>query len=778
MTRFAASTISVTAQNEQDLGPRSSWPYSVTIFLSAFLLFQVQLILGKYFLPWFGGSPAMWTTCMFFFQTLLVVGYLYGHVLAEVVVFRWQGRTHAMVLAGAFVFSLLLAVKWHSPILPGTDWKPVGPGNPVAHLVLLLAVSGGIPYFALSATGPLLQSWFAHAHPKLSPYRLYSLSNLGSFLALLSYPFAVEPWFTLNMQARLWFGGFFLFVLFCGYCALRVGQPSFTPVTKSVASMEQGSAAARPGFGNCVWWLILAACGSLMFLATTNQICQNIAVVPLLWILPLALYLLSLVICFDKPNYYSRALFHPGFVLGLALAMFLLTGGALTNLPAQILCYAVVLFLGCMVCHGELVRSKPTPQHLTLFYLMVSLGGALAGVFVVLIAPRVFTTFSEYQLGLGLTTLLLLFAVIRDKSSWVYANRFGVVLIALGAAVLPGAMTLIVHGKIGFDYLFLLMVLGAALYFVSRKSVLGFSKTKRQAAALFTGFTVLLLSAVLVLSAKLQNEGAVFAVRNFYGVLTVTELNASQPEWDAYRLSHGRISHGFQFRSPAKSRVATSYFGEDSGVGQALTALRQTSSQIYYPRKLRLGVIGLGIGTLAAYAKAGDYIRFYEINPDVIRVAEPQTYFTYLRDCPAGLAIVPGDARLSMERELKERDPQMFDILVVDAFSGDAPPVHLLTLQAFAIYLDELAHDGIIAINVTNTYLDLSPVVFSVADTMHLYGVFLHTNGDGRTTLYSDWILVSRVPLPFRDSPGYRAKDGRKAVLWTDDYSNLFRVLR
>jgi hypothetical protein len=760
------------------------WPFLVSIFLSAFLLFQVQLVLGKYFLPWFGGTPAMWTTCLFFFQSLLVVGYLYAHFLADRIPFHLQGTSHAMVLACALGLTLSLALKWHSPVLPDPSWKPVGSEDPIWRLIVLLSVSAGIPYLSLSATGPLLQSWFAKAHPGISPYRLYGLSNLGSFLALLSYPLAVEPWFTLKVQALLWCAGFCAFVICCGYCALRLGKvtpQSFAtiPISPQQESPPLSPTTQSPTIGRSIFWLSLAACGSLLFLATTNQICQNIAVVPLLWILPLSIYLLSMVICFDKPNYYSRAIFHPALVVGLALAVFLLNEGVLTKLALQIVCYSLILFVGCMVCHGELVRSRPPAQHLTLFYLMVATGGAVAGIFVVIAAPRFFNTFLEYQLGLWLTTLLMLVAVIRDWHSWIYVNRFGVLLIGLIAAMLPAGIAVLKHGRIGVDYLFLLLVLVSAVYIVGRRSVVGFAKPKMQAAVLFAGFALALLGAIFLLSSKIQAGGSLFEVRNFYGVLAVKELNARDPEWAANGLSHGIISHGFQFRAASKRRVPTSYYGMDSGVEQAISSLRKTDFGRGYPPQLRFGLIGLGIGTLAAYAQPGDYIRFYEINPDVIQIAKNPDFFTFLRDCPAKLEIVAGDARLSMERELAQGVPSKFDLLVVDAFSGDAPPVHLLTEQAFQVYLSEIAQNGIVAIHITNTYINLRPVVAGIAEAMNLKCRFIQTNGDSRVSIYSDWALLSRRDLPYPEMSKRMPREDRlSAIVWTDDYSNLFRVLR
>jgi hypothetical protein len=740
----------------------------------------MQLILAKYFLPWFGGTPALWTTCMFFFQVLLVVGYLYSHVVSRRASLSLQGRLHSVVLAGALSSLLFLAMRWHSPLLPDSGWKPTGPDHPIARLVLLLSLSAGVPYFLLSTTGPLLQSWFVRAYPGVSPYRLYSLSNLGSFLALLSYPFAVEPWLTLTMQARIWCGLFFVFVLLCGFCAQQIRKTP-TPETskRDLPVPPRGRSDSAPGFRICALWFALAACGSLLFLATTNQICQNIAVVPLLWVLPLSIYLLTLVISFDKSKYYSRALFHPALVFGLVLAIFLLNQGVFHKLAFQIAGYAFVLFIGCMVCHGELVLLKPSPRYLTLFYLMVAVGGAAAGVLVVLVAPRVFNSFWEYQLGLWLTALLLLIAVIRERGSWVYANRFGVLLIPFCAAVLPGAVTLSMKGRIGAQYVGLVVLLLLGISVVALKGDPGYSKAKAQAAVLFTGFTMLLLGAIFVVSAKVQAQGAVLSVRNFYGVLVVKQINRDQPEWQGYGLSHGLISHGFQFRTSPKNQLATSYFGSESGVGRAVAALRQAGSNQLVSGKIRFGVLGLGVGTLAAYAKPGDSIRFYEINPGVIRIAENQNYFTYLSNCPVRAEIVPGDARLSMERELLQGHPQKFDLLVVDAFSGDAPPVHLLTRQAFRIYLGEIATGGIIAVNVTNTYVDLRPVVAGIAQEFGLSAGLVHSDGDGQVSLYSDWILLSKGSLRLSGSVALvDATRGRRAMLWTDDYSNLIQVLR
>src|SRR5260370_10857907 len=383
-------------------------PYYSAIFLSAFLLFEVQLLLGKYFLPWFGGTPAVWTTCMFFFQTLLVAGYLYAHLVAVRLTPKSQAKLHLTVLLIALVSVVLSAIAWHCPLMPGSNWRPEGPAHPVWNIVFLLAISAGVPYLLLSTTGPLLQSWFANAYPEFPPYRLYALSNLGSFAALLTYPFLVEPWLKLRMQAWLWSVGFAVYVLCCGYCARRFSSSQVTAsVTNALRNdRSQQNMPSSPPIGKRLLWFSLAGCGALLFLATTNQICQNIAVVPLLWILPLSLYLLSLVICFDKGKWYSRAIFHPALALVLVLAIFLLNGGALSRIVVQITCYSLILFVGCMVCHGELARSKPAPDYLTSFYLMIAVGGAVGGLFVALIGPHLFSFVWEYHLSLGLSALL------------------------------------------------------------------------------------------------------------------------------------------------------------------------------------------------------------------------------------------------------------------------------------------------------------------------------------------------------------------------------------
>ncbi len=380
---------------------------------------------------------------MLFFQTLLLGGYAYAYALARRFSPRTQGYLHAALLFTSLVVLACLAALRGTPITPSVTWRPQGSDHPVWSLTVLLAMSAGLPYFVLSSTGPLLQSWFTRTHPGRTPYRLYSLSNLGSLLGLLTYPFLVEPWFSLRNQARIWTVFFFVFAAVCGYCALRMRKTSASPKTTAlrVAKQEPADldpAQTKPAPGTHLLWLSLAACASVMFLATTNQICQDVAVVPFLWVLPLSLYLLSFIICFDEPRWYSRAVFHPAFAVAIFLACLLLLGWGIRSIFLQIAAHSFVLFACCMVCHGELARSKPDSRHLTSFYLMVALGGALGGVLVALVFPHVFRGFWEYQLGLWLCALLLFMVLALDKSSWLHCSRWGLPAIAGGGRVTAG----------------------------------------------------------------------------------------------------------------------------------------------------------------------------------------------------------------------------------------------------------------------------------------------------------------------------------------------------
>ena len=697
--------------------------YGATMFLSALLLFLVQPLIGKFILPWFGGTPTVWTTCMLFFQALLLAGYVYAHALAGRRPLRRQALIHLCILA-ATLLSL--------PILPSQTWKPLDGQSPVLRILGLLIVSIGAPYILLSATAPLLQSWFSRMRPGSSPYRLYALSNLGSLLAILGYPFLVEPELSLSRQASFWSWTYGGFVVLCALLAVKVMRNHLPPEAAPQGDEGAGAAApeSRPGIGRRVLWLSLTACSSIMLLATTSQMCQDVAVVPLLWILPLALYLLTFIFCFQHERLYWRPVFMPGLAGAVIWTAFILFGSVFVDLRLQILSYSLTLFMCCMVCHGELVRLKPGPQYLTHFYLMVAGGGAFGGVLVTLVAPRLFQDFWEYHVGLLFTALLVLVVLFRDPRGPLYRGR-------------PWPVW----------------------------------------AVLYLGFLALGISLGRHIQGSMQNT--VETRRNFFGVLRVLDLNQEDPGQHRLTLMHGRIEHGFQFADGEKRYWPTSYFGPSSGAGMAICFHPRRLAEAYRQHPLRIGVVGLGTGTLAAYGIAGDYFRFYEINSEVIRLSDK--YFTYRKDSPARIDVVLGDARISMERERQRGESQGFDVLAIDAFSSDAIPVHLLTLECLQAYLYHLKPDGILAVHISNRYFDLSPVVRNMAqlDAEHgMQALLIESRGnDLQGTDSSDWVLLTTNQQFMAEAEVQRSltpwsEATPRPILWTDDYTNLFSLLR
>lgn len=762
--------------------PRKA-PFGITIFLSAFLLFWVQLLLGKFILPWFGGAAAVWTTCMLFFQVLLLGGYAYAHFLSSRLNSRAQAWLHSAVVLSSLLLLGCLAFAWNSPITPGSGWKPHGVDHPVTQIVLLLTVAVGLPYFVLSSTGPLLQAWYWKVHEGGSPYRLYALSNLGSFLSLLAFPVLLEPGLTLKSQAWIWSFAYFAFAMICVYNALRGVAKSPEKETSQEAISAESDGDGRPGRGSYLLWGSLSACASILFLATTNQICQDIGIVPLLWIVPLGIYLFSFVICFEHERWYSRGWFHFAFGLAIWAACFVLHDGALGSIFAQIGIYMFVLFVSCMVCNGELARSKPPPRFLTSFYLTMAAGGAIGGIFVALVAPHIFKGFWEYQMGLWMAALLLLVILVRDKESWLYRSKIGspVMVVAVAALLPESAVLTITRTNKASSHFSALVALVLVVYVLINRNRKGSNTAREKAAPVYCAAALLLAAIVLGSTAFARSRNAIQVSRSFYGVLSVVPQNMDDPARAAYNLTHGRVVHGFQLRAEDERRTPTSYFGRASGVGLAIVHAASTTSRSQ--GNLRIGIVGLGVGTIAAYGKPGDILRFYEINPDVIRIAGDRRYFSFLSDSPARIDVIPGDGRLSLERELERHEQQDFDILVIDAFSGDAIPVHLLTLEAFEIYTKLLKKpSGILCIQITNSYLDLRPVVFSAAKRLGLKAAWFHSAGDGRTSSDSNWVLLSIGDyLPESDTKAH-AVTGQPAHVptirpWTDDYSNLLQIL-
>jgi hypothetical protein len=519
-------------------------------------------------------------------------------------------------------------------------------------------------------------------------------------------------------------------------------------------------------------WCALAATASVLFLATTNQLCQDVAVVPLLWVLPLGIYLLSFILCFEHPRWYARKWFHATFPSAIFAACFVLYDGALGSILMQIVIYLAVLFSVCMVCHGELARSKPGPGYLTAFYLAVAAGAACGGIFVGLLSPRIFNGFWEYQLGLVVATGLLLLILSREPASWLYRSPAPVpVLFLAAAALLPEAAVLAQWPAKRISDHFAVPIAALLFCFVVLNSKRAAPEAARRKAVPICSVAVVIFIAVVLVGTARK---AVARFRNFYGTISVI-AHEGDGQGASLILAHGRIAHGFQLQAPAYKHTPTAYYASGSGLDQAFR-LSRSAAFSEQRTALRIGAVGLGTGTLAAYGRAGDAIRFYECNPQVISIASNPAYFTFLSDSPAQIQIVSGDGRLSLEREAGRGGWSEFDLLVLDAFSGDSIPVHLLTREAFEVYLRSLRKPaGILAIHITNTYLDLRPVVMAAAEHYGLHFTWIHSRGDGRVSSDSEWMLLTHGELP--KSSGERSVI-RPALLWTDDYSNLLQILR
>jgi hypothetical protein len=677
--------------------------YGATILLSAFLLFQVQPMVGKMLLPWFGGSVAVWSTCLLFFQSVLLLGYLYAHATIRLFTAKAQTRLHLCLLAIS-----LLAL----PVALNAAWKPDGSNDPAMLILALMAASVGLPYFMLSSTGPLVQAWFSRERPGALPYRLFALSNLGSVLGLLSYPTLLEPALATPDISRAWSAGYAVFAILCSLLAWRSMRASASPAGRPAMAKSPS-----PGRAALLLWAALAACASVLLMGVTSHLTQDVAPMPFLWVLPLCVYLLSFILCFEGRNWYRRAWFLPAFIAWFAVMNYdLLQRFASHGVAMPVALYCGGLFIACMACHGELARLKPHPDHLTTFYLMIAFGGALGGVFVALVAPRLFSGYDELPAASIVTALLLTTLAARQDH-------------ALAAP--PARARLLTLARVA-------------------------------AVALASIF-------ITVGTLQRKSEHRLLA-RNFYGTLSVAD--ASLNGHMRRELVHGAILHGEQNLEPERRRMATSYYGENGGAGMAVLATREEG------QPQRVGVIGLGAGTMAAYGRAGDYYRFYEINPLVADLARSQ--FSFLADCPATVETAMGDARLSLEKEA----PQQFHVLVVDAFSGDSIPVHLLTREAFSVYFRHMRPGGILAVHISNRNLDLAPVVKHAVDYFGKQARVVDVDADDQLNLPgSKWILISDTDEVFDDDDALSDASlplvsGITIRPWTDDYSSIYSILK
>ncbi len=735
--------------------------YAATIFLSAFLLFQVQPLIAKFILPWFGGSAAVWSAALLFFQLILLAGYFYAHVLIRYLKPRQQFYVHAALLVGS------LATL---PIVPSAIWKTTGAGDPTLRILLLLGATVGLPYAILSATSPLLQAWYVRTHKGAIPYRLFALSNFGSMLALLSYPTLVEPRMTLHNQAIVWSWGFALFAI---ACALAAWKSRGAGETEGMAATEDSLPA--PSLGEKLLWVGLAACASVLLLAVTTYLTQNVAPIPLLWVVPLSLYLLSFILCFESDKLYPRWLFLP--LLAGALGLF--TYGMNwyednTTIKQLIPAMCAALFVCCMVCHGELSRRRPHPKYLTQFYLMVSVGGAVGGLFVAFLAPRIFDDYLEFPIAL-VACAALVTCVLWNEKPGLPRTLWKRLTLVFSLPIIAGLCLAVVSRSTFSTYLKMPLVFAAGVGVVGVAIVTCFFLFVPSRTWMRVGLVLVTaaFAGYLGYAQVKKDRGYVRSARNFYGVLHVRDDKDGDYGAPPERvLVHGTIDHGTQLLRPGSDRIPTSYFGTGSGISRALHVLHDTRGH------LRIGVLGLGAGVTATLANEGDTLHYYEINPLIPDIATHQ--FGFVNGCPAKPEILMGDARLILESIPSEQ----LDLLTMDAFSSDSVPLHLLTREAYQVYLRHLKPDGILVVHISNRYLDLEPVVAQSMTEIGWSGIKVDDEGDEEPYYSgSTFTVLSRDPKffehpyfksagthPLAPKPGFRG--------WTDDFSNLITILR
>lgn len=650
---------------------------------------------------------------MMFFQTLLLLGYLYAHLMRRFSSPRTTWLVHlGLLLIAAVTFS----------VVPEDSLRPSGNENLTLGIISVLSITIGMPFFVLSSTGPLIQAWQSSSHRGQSPYRLYALSNLGSILALVTYPFLVERYLSMNSQALIWTIGFYVFALTCcwsGWQTVQLRVWSEADLNKHEIADGERIELRRPSLVLAMVWFVLAATASIILLATTNLLCQEVASIPFLWILPLSLYLMSFIICFDRPAIYQRLIFMPLVVAGAIIAVALVHLGLFTGLAFQIIALSTVCFSASMVCHGELERSKPSPDFLTGFYLVVAFGGAAGGVFVCILAPQIFTGFLEFHVGLVVSLLVVLCALIFPTKHRKKTVAPGLKILKYGAAM-----------------------------------------------SVFVVLAIVLSSAVYFLDPSYQ-QGLIFRGRNEYGLVSVVEK-------DGYRqFINGRVEHGGQKVGTEYEMEHISYYVPESGVGVAFEASREISED-----SLNVAVLGLGAGAMATWLEPGDQMVFYEINPMVVDIAE--NHFSFLKNSKGETRVKLGDGRLQLQNEMESGASGLYDLIFIDAFSSDSIPIHLLTTECFEIYLDRLKPNGVLVAHITNRFIDLQPVILDHSLRNGLTPILVDyraPNGGLKTR----WILMTNN-TNFKNTEKVKLFEsewgkGILPVRWSDDYSSVAALL-
>src|SRR5271167_3675795 len=724
--------------------------YTAAIFVSALLLFSVQPLFTKMVLPRLGGSPAVWSVAMVFFQSLLLGGYAYAHFLMQLKNRMIPVVVHLVLLAVALLtLPLSIASGWGEPPHSGYAFWLLG----------LFAVSIGLPFFALAANNPMLQAWFVRTgHPDgPDPYFLYASSNIGSFLALLSYPVLLEPMFTLRTQNLIWTGFYGLLIALIAACGVLLLR---SPASAAVDTLAVDSDAPAPLWGLRARWIFLAAVPSGLLIAVTAHISTDVAAAPLLWVLPLSLYLLTWVLVFQ-----SRPLLPHKWMLmlqplAISRVIVLLSVGGEQNLLLTLGGHLLCFFIIAMACHGELARTRPAAKYLTGFYVALSFGGMVGGLFAGLIAPFTFSWIAEYPI------LLALAALCRPPGGdqrlprwsrwyWPFLAVLAVVLIGLSystgktAAWLEDYRTW-VAGAVGVLAALLALALNASRWKI---------------------FATVVVALVLI-RVYPADEGRVETVRSFFGVHKIVVT----PHGQYHVLMHGTTIHGAQkFQNDDGTPVTgrpepITYYHKDGGIGQAITAVRERKGA-----PLRVAVIGLGSGTLTCAAEPGETWKFFEIDQSMVDTARDPKYFTYIQNCAPDLKPVMGDARLTFAKE----PDSVYDLIIIDAYSSDAIPIHLATQEAMKIYKDKLAPQGAVVMHVSNRHLELESVVVGIADANDLKS-WVYDEDSGRD---DEYIFATDVVISAREEAdvGKLASSDKWAEteptdgerVWTDDYSNI-----
>lgn len=686
--------------------------FASATLLSAFLVFQIQPVISKCVLPWFGGTPAVWTTCLLFFQVLLFGGYLYAHCLRHFFTPAIQGAIHLV---------LLIAAAWSLPIQPSDAWKPIGTEDPTWTLLGLLAAHVALPYFVLSSTGPLVQAWLSYENDDESVYRLYALSNAGSLVALLSYPFLVEPWLSVSHQSLVWSLAFCAFVLVDGWIAIglfrrdsfvgeQIEKPNDVQPEQRAGQSLAGDQIVASTLTQWIAWVALPAFASIMLLVITSHVCQDIAVIPFLWVVPLSLYLLTFIISFDSPTWYRPKLIATMTAMAFAMIGLAEFVPATVRMPVEASSYLLILFGVCLLCHGETARCKPPARQLTLYYALISCGGAIGGLTIAILCPLLFHDYSELPIAL---------------------------LVSMGIV---------------------------AMSFLAARSWLAKSCQWRSIQTMAYGVSALIVIAS-AWTLTTQRADTIAQERNFFGVLRVEQ------DHRRVQLVHGNTIHGVQLLGD-RNTVPTSYYGTQSGVGKVIARMQSDDES------LQIGVVGLGCGVLAAYGREADALDLFEINSAVVAIAEK--HFSFLEQCPSKIQHLLGDGRLLLERQADKK----YDLLVLDAFSSDAIPAHLLTIEAMRLYQSKLKENGILAIHLSNNHLDLVPLTHRLSRMIGMDSREIRSVGDETTcTRAARWVIATgRQPTFWNhellaDATRPTESALKTAPLWTDQHHNLASVL-